>query len=102
MSSLPNNVITRKKTPSNDLMFKLVDSDMWFSSVNVTALLNDAFYGDRVDQDSPFYVSDVFYFDAPTNLNELYFKNLNAGSNCKIVATGVLILKAELKRLGLE
>jgi len=98
---LENNVVTRKHITTNDLKFNLVDAPLWYASVNVVALTNSAFYGDRVDQDSPMFVNDVVYYDAPTDLSQLYFKNYAAGSNCKIVASGVLLLKSELKRLGL-
>lgn len=99
--SLENNVVTRKHTTVVDTKFNLVDVPMWFSSLNVVALTNNAFYGDRVDQESPLFVNDVLSYEAPTDLSQLYFKNYTAGSNCKIVASGVLLLESELKRLGL-
>lgn len=100
-ANLINNVVTRKHLALNDLKFNLVDAPMWFASVNVVALTKSAFYGDRVDQDSPLFVNDVVYYDAPTDLSQIYFKNYSAGDDCLVVASGVLLLKSELLRLGL-
>ena len=102
MSSLPNNVVTKQRTATVDTKFKLVSKDMWFASLNIHCITHPAYYGDRTEQDAPFYANDVLYYDAPVNLNEIYFKNMSAGSNTKIVAVGVLILDVELKRLRLE
>lgn len=99
--NLENNVVTRKHTATSDLKFNLVDAPMWFASINVVSLTNSAFYGDRVDQESPMFVNDVVFYDAPTDLSQLFFKNYGAAANCKIVASGVLLLNSELKRLGL-
>jgi len=101
MAKLTNNVVTRKHTATDDLKFNLNDAPMWFASINVVALTHSSFYGDRVDQESPMFINDVMYYDSPTDLSQLYFKNYGAGANCKIVASGVLLLESEMRRLGI-
>ena len=101
MSSLPNNAVSKSATATADTMFPIVSKPMWFASVNIHCLTHAAFYGDRTEQEAPVYVNDVVYYDSPTNLNEIYFKNLGAGNNAKLVAVGVLLLDAEKIRLGI-
>jgi len=98
---LPNNIITRTHTAAADTMFKLVSAPMWFNSLNVHCLTNTAFYGDRTAQDAPLFVNDVFYCEHPIDLNQMYFKNYTGGSNCKIVAVGMLMTDQELLERGL-
>ena len=101
MAEMVNNVVTRKHLALDDLKFNLNNAPMWFASINIVALTHPACYGDRVDQDSPIFVNDVVYYDAPTDLSQIFFKNYNAGDDCLIVASGVLLLKSEMKRLGI-
>jgi len=101
MSSIPNNAVTKAATATADTKFKLVTKPMWFASVNIHCLTHPAFYGDRTAQEAPVFVNDVVYYDAPTDLNELYFCNQGAGLNAKIVAVGILLLDEEKIRLGI-
>ncbi len=101
MPEMENNVVSKNKTASADTKFNVTSPPMWFHSLNVRCLTHPAFYGDRTEQVFPMYVNEVVYFEHPVNLSELYFKNQGAGNNAKIVAVGALMLKSEMKRLGI-
>jgi len=96
-----NNFVSKSLTAPNDLKFNLVSTPLWFGSLNVVCLTHPAFHGDRTEQLAPLYVNDVFFCEHPVNLQELFFKNQNAGDDALVVAYGALLLDAEKRRMGL-
>lgn len=100
-SEQPQTFISVAHTATDDSKFKLVTADMWFSSINIYSKTNHAYFGDRNNQEAPLDVGDVVYYDVPTNLNDIFFKNKTAGSNTTIIATGTLMLERDLKLYGL-
>ena len=89
-------------TATADTKFRLIQSDAWFRDLNIECFTNDAYYGDTNEQDLTLPSGDILAYQGPINLAEIYFKNQNAGSNCKITAAGTLLTPKELRELELE
>lgn len=94
MASYPQSFISISKTAANDLMFKLVTADLWFTDINIHIVTNNAKYGDRSEQNATINAGDVVYF-RNVNLNDIFFINATAGSNTVVYAVGGLMSPAD-------
>lgn len=63
-----------------------------FQELDIQILTNDAYYGDKNIQEFEVSAGDIISFRSSTgvDLTQIFFKNQNAGLNCKIVAVGLL------------
>jgi len=87
------------KTATADTPFKVVNKDTWVYWADAFILTNSAYKGDIADQDIPILTNDVYTWLTPINLNEVLFKNYTAGSNTKIILTGLLMSDKDLETL---
>jgi len=78
-------------TATDDNKFKLVSEKMLLADVAVSCQSNDAYFGDHNNQLFEMNVGDVYTFDSIVDVDDLFFKNKTAGSNTKIVITGVKV-----------
>jgi len=84
-------------TATDDNPFRLVNESIPFYEGNFYCISNNAYHGDGVSQQAPFFVGDVVYFPKG-NLKDIWFKNYTAGSNTKIVFVGT-VPTAEVKSI---
>jgi len=47
--------------------------------------------GDSDSQEFVLEPNDIYTFDTPVDLNDIFFKNFTAGNNTQIIVQGVLI-----------
>lgn len=82
------------KTFSNDNASNVVPTQtpLIFQELDIQILTNDAYYGDKNNQEFELSAGDIVSFRSSTgiNLTEIYFKNQGAGNNIKVVAVGLL------------
>lgn len=88
-------------TAAADAAFKLVPGDTWFESIDVFIYDNDAYMGDLRAQDVLIHANDIYYLLHPVNLNNFFFRNVNAGQNIRIVVAGILLSDLRKKQLGI-
>ena len=98
-------VVVKTHTATADIIFKLTstDSPLWMEDVNIHCYTNDARYGDLSTSATVggiLYAGDVVSF-RNIDLNDIYFANDTAGSNCVITAVGVRMTKARMRELGI-
>jgi hypothetical protein len=60
------------------------------ADVNIHCYTNDAYYGNAALQTAVIRANAVVWFTGTIKVADLWFKNVNAGSNCTIVITGVI------------
>ena len=72
-------------TATNNAPFRLTPYSIPYSTCNIHCYTKDAYYGNRTLQAAKILANDVFFFDNG-NLEDLFFKNVTAGQNTKIVA----------------
>lgn len=96
-----SNVVTYSKTATDDLLFRVINTDLWLSNANIHCVTNDALYGDVTTQPATVNAGDILIFEK-FNLADLYFKNAGAGSNTTIYVVGITMSKDEIEKLGLE
>lgn len=77
------------KTATDDNPFKIETKEKWLYFADVFILSNSAYLGDIGEQDIPILTNDVYTWLTPINLYELFFKNYTAGSNTKVIVTGI-------------
>ncbi len=79
------------KTATDDNKFTLATEPMVLSDVMVLCSSNDCQFGDSLNQEFDMDVGDVFTFDNPVDIEDIFFINKTAGSNTKIIITGVRV-----------
>lgn len=100
MPSMYSNVVQYTHTAADDLLFHLVDVDLWLSNANVHVVTNDALYGDVTAQPATVNAGDILIFDN-FNLKDLYLRNAGAGSNTVVYVVGITMSKAKMLELGI-
>ena len=100
MASAYSNVVEYSHTATTDLIFNLVDTDLWLSNANIHCVTADAKYGNTTDQPATVNAGDILVFDN-FNLKDLYFKNAGAGVNTTIYVVGITMSKQKMAELGL-
>jgi len=88
----PYSFVSFSKTATTDSIFRLTDIQVPMYNVNIHALSNNAYYGDRNYVEAPLFINDVAFFDY-LDISDVFFKNYTAGSNTKIVAAGSVPVK---------
>lgn len=78
-------------TATADTKFRLVSESVILRDVMVNIQDNDCLFGDTNNQLFNLNLGDVFTFDNPVDISDIFFKNATAGNNTKIVLTGVKI-----------
>jgi hypothetical protein len=99
---LLRSILQRTATATADTQFNLSYQDLWFARLDIYVSTNPAYIGDISNQGFPLNAGDVFTFDHPVNLSDVYFKNLTSGSNTTIIVFGPLLTKEEGKTLGID
>lgn len=89
--AFPQSFFHFSKTATADTKFKLVSEKLILCDVMVNCQSNDCYFGDTNHQEFEMNVGDVFTFNNPVDLHDLFFKNKIAGDNTKIVLTGVKV-----------
>ena len=91
MSFVQSSFYSKTHTATDDLPFPVEDDhDIILDGCNIHCLTNDAYYGNPLVQSAPIRANAVVWFDAPVRVSDIVFKNLNAGSNCVIIITGII------------
>lgn len=96
-------LIVKTHTATDDLIFKLVTTDLWFEDINIHCYTQNTKYGDATDLTNIYgliYANDVVSF-RNCNLNDIYFMNAGAGANTTITAVGVRMTNARKRELGI-
>jgi hypothetical protein len=88
-------------TATNDNSFQVVSIDKWFEFLDVFVFDQNAYMGDVFNQDVTIVANDIYYFPTPVNGKEVYFKNIGAGLNARVVFVGVELSDARKKVLGI-
>ncbi len=96
-----SNVVTYTHTPADDLIFRVISTDLWLSNANIHCVTNAALYGDVTTQPATVSAGDILVFDN-FNLADLFFRNAGAGANTTIYVVGIAMSKPDIKKLGLE
>lgn len=97
----PYTIYTFQVTATSDAKFKLVNRSFWVREANIHVTNNNAMYGDINTQNALLTTNDVLTFE-DFDLNDLYFKNANAGDNTTITCVAVKMSKARMRDLGVS
>lgn len=91
ITPLLSSVYHKAYTFTTDTAIRIeIDPSLWLSSCNLACYTNDAYYGSAAGTEAIIRANAVVWFDAPVRPYDFVFKNLNAGSNAKIVITGTV------------
>ena len=85
----------RSRTATADTAFTVVspgseEGEVILSSANFHCYTNDLYYGTGAQQEGIIRANAVVWFDGHIKVSDWWFKNVTAGSNGKIVITGVV------------
>jgi hypothetical protein len=88
-------------TATADTPFQLVFKDMWWNFVDIFVYDNAAYVGDVSDQDVLVNAGDIYTIMTPVNVYALFFKNVTASSNTRIVIAGTPMTKKQGQDAGI-
>lgn len=91
-------VVVYKHTATDDLQFRLVDTDIWLSNANIHCVTNDALYGNVTEQPVTVTAGDIITYDK-FNLADLFFKNAGAAANTVIYCVGIAMSKLDIAEI---
>ena len=94
------NVISFTHTATDDLIFRLSQSHMWFREANIHVVTNNALYGDVNLQPATVTAGDIVLFQ-DFDLSQLYFRNAGAAANTVVHVVGILMTETMLDTLGI-
>ena len=87
-------------TATDDLLFRVINTDLWLSNANIHIVTNDALYGNVTIQPATATAGDILIYDT-FNLADLYFRNAGAAANTTIYVVGIVMPKQRMHELGL-
>jgi hypothetical protein len=91
VSPFKSSVYSNAVTATADTAFRVEQNpNVILLSGNIHCYDNDAYYGNAFDTSATIAKDAVIWFDQPFKPSDFMFKNKAAGSNCKIVITGIL------------
>lgn len=95
-----SNVIAYSHTATDNLQFRLIQTDLWIGEANIHIVTNNAVYGKVNLQPATANAGDILTFQN-FNLADLWFANAGAGSNTSIFIVGITMSKPKMVELGL-
>jgi len=78
-------ILRYTKTATDDNAFTVSTIDQWLQFADIFCYDEDGYFGDINGQDIQILAGDSYSILYPVNLKDLFFKNVTAGSNCRIV-----------------
>lgn len=94
-------VVVYTHTATDNLQFRLLNTDLWLSNANIHVLTQNALYGKVNNQPATVTAGNILTYDN-FNLADLFFRNAGAGANTVIYCVGITMLPGRKKELLLE
>ena len=85
---MPPTILKYTHTALDDLPFIITPHDQWLEYVDIFVYDQNAYFGDIGSQDIGILANDSYYIPHPVNLKDLFFKNIGAGLNTRIILVG--------------
>lgn len=89
-------------TATDDNLFQIVTQDLWLEYADLWVKDNPAYFGTNSQNTADCLVEDLYTIPYPVNIADLFFRNVNAGDNTRIIVIGTPLTKKRAEFYGLD